>query len=88
MPDPVRAASLSQQQLVAKQIHTTIEKAKLGTQTKRRRDEVEFNYHIAKRMRTEGKFFRTTIPKVVESDEYNSPVHVDIAFSQSGTKFG
>ena len=39
-------------------------------------------------MKTVGKFFRTTVPKVVESDEYNSPVHVDVAFSQSGTKFG
>ena len=88
VPDPVRAASLSQQHLVAKQIHTTIEQAKLGTMTKRRRDEVEFTHHLAKKIKTEGKYFRTTVTKVVEADEYSSPVHTDIAFSQSGTKFG
>ena len=43
--DPVRAASLSQQHLVTKQIHSVIEQAKLGTMTKRRRDEVEYTHH-------------------------------------------
>ena len=57
VPDPVRATSLSQQQLLAKQIQTTKEQAKLGTNTK------------AIRIRTEGKFFRTVTPKILESDE-------------------
>ena len=66
MPDHVRATSLSQQQLVAKQIHTTKEKAKLGTQTKRCMDVVEYNYHLAKKIRTEGKLFRTVIPHDIQ----------------------
>ena len=59
--DPVRAASLSQQHLVTKQIHSTMEQAKLGTMTKRCRDEVEFTPHLVKKIKTEGKYFRTTV---------------------------
>ena len=59
--DPVRAASLSQQHLVTKQIHSVIEQAKLGTMTKRRRDEVEYTHHLAKKIKTEGRFFRTAV---------------------------
>ena len=51
------------------------------------RDEVEYNYHLAKKISTEGKLFRTVIPKIIESDEYTSPGHVDVAFSQSGNSF-
>ena len=88
VPDPVRAASLSQQQLVAKEIQTTKEHAKLGINTKRWRDEVDYGLSLAKRIRTEGKFFRTVASKIIESDEYASPEHVDVAFSQSGNRFG
>ena len=88
MPDPVRAASLSQQQLVAKHIQNTKEKAKLGITTKRKRDEVDFGPSIAKRLRTEGKFFRTIVSKAIELDQYGTPEHVDVAYSQSGNRFG
>ena len=88
VPDPVRAASLSQQQLVAKQIQTTKEQARLVITTKRRRDEVDFSLSLAKRLRTEGKFFRTVASKTIESDQYGTPEHVDVAFSQSGNRFG
>ena len=47
MPDPVRDASLSQQQHVAKQIQHTKEKAKQGIRTKMSRDEVDFGPSIA-----------------------------------------
>ena len=48
-PDTVRAASLSQQQLVAKQIQQTKEKAKQGISTKRRRDEEDFGPSVSKK---------------------------------------
>ena len=86
--DPVRAASLSQQKLVAKQIQQTKEKTKEGITTKRRRDEVDFCPSIAKRLRTEGKFFRTSVSKAIQTDEFGTPEHVDVAYSQSGNKFG
>ena len=43
---------------------------------------------VAKRIRTEGKFFSTVASKKIESDEYTSPEHVDVAFIQSGNRFG
>ena len=61
--DPVRAASLSQQHLVTKQIHSTIEQAKLGTMTKHHRDEVEFTHHLAKKIKTEGKYLKPQSPR-------------------------
>ena len=89
VPDPVHAAGLSQQQLVAIQIQTTKKKARLGITTKRQRDELNFGLSLAKRLRTEGKFFRTVVAsKTIEYDQYGSPEHVDVAFSQSGNRFG
>ena len=41
---------------------------RLGITTKRRRDEVDFGLSLAKRIRTEGKFFRTVASKTIESD--------------------
>ena len=86
--DPVRAASLSQQHLVTKQIHSVNEQAKLGTSTNRRHDEVEFTHQLAKKIKTEGRYFMTKVNRVVEADEFTSPVHTDISYSQSSTKFG
>ena len=80
--DPVRAASLSQQQLVAKQIQNTRDNAKQGITARRRRDEVNFGPSIAKRLRTEGKFFRTIVSKAIKLDEFGTPEHEDVAYSQ------
>ena len=49
--DPVRAASLSQQHLVTKQIHSVNDQAKLGTTTKRCREEVEYTHLLAKKIK-------------------------------------
>ena len=86
--DPVRAASLSQQHLVTKQIHSVNDQAKLGTSTKRRREEVEYTHQLAKKIKTEGRYFMTKVNRVVEAGEFTSPVHTDISYSQSSTKFG
>ena len=56
--------------------------------TKGRQDEVDYGLSLAKKICTEGKFFRTVASKTIESDEYASPEHVDVAFSQSGNRFG
>ena len=85
--DSVRVASLSQQHLVTKRIHSVNDQAKLGNSTKRRREEVEINHLMVKKIKTSGQFFVTKVNRVLEAGEFTSPVHTDVSYSQSSTKF-
>ena len=73
--DSVRTASLSQQHLVTKRIHQANDQAKTGNSTKRRREEVEINHLMVKKLKTSGQYFPTKTNRVVDAGEFNSPVH-------------
>ena len=39
-------------------------------------------------MCTDSKVFRNSVSKAIQPDEFVTPEHVDVAYSQSGKKFG